>query len=272
MANARMSGKSVKGYGRFRSLTRKALQNVSHAAAQSPLDAERLIACGIDPEKLQVSGNLKFDLSIPPGLEQQARLWRKQWGEDRPVLIAGSTHTEDDIVVLEAFRLILAAFENTLLILVPRHPERFSATAQLARDSGFKTEMYSDEPDRSAGTQCLVVDSMGELLHFYACSNVAVIGGSFAAIGGHNALEAAALGLPVIVGPHTENFAEITDDLIRNGAAIRVSDANQLANQLINLLGDSEKRHAMGNAGKQMLAQGRGALRSTLEAVERLIG
>ncbi len=270
MANARLSGQSLNGYRRFRKLSGQALSLVDHVAAQSAVDAERLLACGADPARVRVTGNLKFDLSVPNSLELQAGNLRQQWGEERPVLIAGSTHEEDDICVLNAFDIILESLPETLLILVPRHPERFVSTTKLAREMGYRTELHSNGSACSPRAQCFVIDAMDELLRYYACSDVAFIGGSFGSVGGHNALEASALGRPVIVGPNTENFNDITNELIGGGAATRVADAQELGQQVIALLKDAPSRQAMGEAGRKMVAQGRGALRDILDVIERL--
>ena len=271
MANARLSRQSLKGYRRFRLLIGQALSNVDHVAAQSAVDAERLVSCGAAPARVQITGNLKFDLSIPDNLAQQAAVFRQHWGKERSVLIAGSTHEEDDISVLNAFGTILETLADVLLILVPRHPERFTFTANLARDMGFRTELHSDGNACSPQAQCFVIDTMSVLPDYYACSDVAIIGGSFGSTGGHNALEASALGRPVIVGPNTENFSDITNDLIRAGAAARAADAQELGQLVIKLLLDSDARQVMGEAGRKMVAQGRGALRNILDTVERLL-
>ena len=269
MANARLSAKALKSYRRFRSLAGQTLSKVDHLAAQSSIDAERLVACGADPGRVFVTGNLKFDLSVPDNLEQHAARLRPLWGGERPVLIAGSTHEEDDVCVLNAFGTILEALPETLLILVPRHPERFAAAGKLSREMGFRTELHSNGEACSPRAQCFVIDAMGELLLYYACSDVAVIGGSFGPVGGHNALEASALGRPVIVGPNTENFTEITDDLISQGAATRVADAGELGQTIITLFQNPANRQAMGEAGRKMVMQGRGALHDILDAISR---
>ncbi len=272
MANARMSDQSFINYRRYSGLTKEALSTVGFVGAQSQIDLNRLVACGVNPDRITASGNLKFDLEIPAGLQDNAEKLRQKWGADRPVLIAGSTHAQDDLAVLQAFGMILKALPDTLLILVPRHPERFSATHDLCVKMGLRTELFSNGPWCSPQAQCFVIDAMGELQRYYACSDLAVIGGSFGTTGGHNPLEASALGIPVMVGPDTVNFAEITESLVTGGAAIRVLDANGLGEAVIALLGNPDERRRMGDSGKQLLAQGRGALRITLDAVEKLAG
>lgn len=271
MVNARVSAGSFSSYRRFRSLTRETLERIAHAAAQSPLDAERLIALGADPARVSSPGNLKFDLDVQDGHDQDAAELRRQWGEERPVVIAASTHEADDMAILTAFGRVLEARPDTLLIMVPRHPERFAAVAGLTTDMGFSTGFYSDGKACSPTTQCFVIDAMGELLRYYACSDVAVIGGSFGTVGGHNALEAAALARPVIVGPDMRNFADITSSMLEAGAAIQVADTESLGDEIISLLDDETKRRAMGEAGFQMVEQGRGALLEIMQTVDRLL-
>jgi 3-deoxy-D-manno-octulosonic-acid transferase len=271
MANARLSPASLGGYRRFASLVRGTLSSVDHVAAQSRADADRLIDCGALEHRVFEAGNLKYDIAIPDGLAEKAVALRKHWGEDRPVLIAASTHPEDDEVILGSLGRIREQVPGLLLILVPRHPERFTPTARMATDLGFRTDLFSDGPACSPQTECFVIDAMGELLNYYACSDLAVLGGSFGPVGGHNALEASALSVPVIVGPNTWNFTEITDDLIHAGAALRANNADELAGIAANLLLDREKRSEMGRCGLQLVRQGRGALQHTLSVIDDLL-
>jgi 3-deoxy-D-manno-octulosonic-acid transferase len=271
MANARMSSKSFISYRRFATIAREALEQTGFVLAQSQTDLNRLVACGVSPDRITAPGNMKYDLTIPTGIEEASEKLRSRWGENRPVVIAASTHEEDDLAILEAFQTIQQAFPDTLLIVVPRHPERFIPAARHYERGGLKTELFSDSDVCSEQARCFVIDTMGKLMDYYACSDVAIVGGSFGETGGHNVLEASALGLPVIVGPNTQNFSEITNKLITSGAGYQVSDSVGLANRTIELLGSAEKRKAMGNAGKQIVAQGRGALLETLSVVERLL-
>lgn len=271
LANARLSDHSLRAYLRFGRLTGSALRQVSHAAAQSEADAERLVACGLPGDRVSVGGNLKFDHSPAGDLASEAHALRSQWGAERPVLIAASTHREDDVAVIEAFGLVRESLPEALLILVPRHPERFAAASELARQAGFVTELFSAGAACSPATECFVIDAMGELLRYYACSDVAFIGGSFGAVGGHNPLEASALGLPVIAGPNMSNFREIAAQLEQAGAAIRVFDANALARQAADLMTDSRRRQAMGAAGQALVQASQGALAHTLAAIEDLL-
>ena len=191
-------------------------------------------------------------------------------GLEKPVLLAASTHRDDDVAVLNALGAIHELVPDTLLILVPRHPERFSPAVSLSMDMGFRTERYSDRAACSPETQCFVIDAMGELLRYYACCDVAVIGGSFGTVGGHNALEASALSRPVMTGPNTENFEEITRCLIEAEAAIQVSDAEALGKEAAALLLDPERRASMGAAGKTTGRAGQRRLLHTLGEIDRL--
>jgi 3-deoxy-D-manno-octulosonic-acid transferase len=271
IANARISERSIRGYRRFRQMTTAALSQVSCIAAQSELDAGRLIEIGADETRLEVTGNLKFDVELPPGLLEQGEAIRQTWGSKRLVLLAGSTHEGDEKPVLEAFKRLLRQFPEALLVLVPRHPERFGRTAQLAQACGLTVCLRSELVDCPPSAQCLIVDAMGELLPYYAACDVAFVGGSLEAIGGHNALEPAALAKPVLFGPHTFNFEDITNQLLNTGAAIRVNNAGDLEKATARLFRQPDLRDQMGRAGLELVKSGQGALERTLEIVEGLI-
>jgi 3-deoxy-D-manno-octulosonic-acid transferase len=267
MANARMSERSLKRYRRWPGLVAATLNHVSHVAAQGSVDAERYIACGLDPARIEIAGNLKFDVSAPPSLLEQGQALRARWGSQRPVLLAGSTRDEDDRTILAAFGDILELQPDTLLIIVPRHPERFGPAAQLARNAGLRVALHSENEACDPDAQCFVVDAMGELMRYYACCDVAFVGGTFANIGGHNVLEPAVLGKPVIVGPHTHHIADILGHLLARGAA-----EDEFSAQACRLLRDGELRDRMGQAALAVVAAGRGAVERNVAAVERLLG
>ena len=270
IANARISERSIRGYRRFKRMTTAALSQVACIAAQSKLDAGRLIEVGADETRLEVTGNLKFDVELPPDLMEQGEAIRQTWGGKRLVLLAGSTHEGDEKPVLEAFKQLLRQFPEALLILVPRHPERFSRVAQLAQACGLTVCLHSELVNCPPSAQCFIVDAMGELLRYYAACDVAFVGGSLEAIGGHNALEPAALAKPVLLGPHTFNFEDITDQLLKAGAAIRVNNAQDLEEATARLFRQPDLRHQMGRAGLELVKSGQGALERTLEIVEGL--
>jgi 3-deoxy-D-manno-octulosonic-acid transferase len=269
VANARLSDRSLRGYRPVWPLARQAVRAASFLAAQSPQDAERLLRLGAQPERLVVAGNIKYDMAVPPGLAQSGAVLREYFGRGRPVWIAASTHEGEELPVLEAQLAVLKRFPDALLVLVPRHPERFRPAAQLARQLGLNTRTRSDDNLAEFDTQCFVVDTLGELLLFYAASDVAFVAGSFDSIGGHNVLEPAALGKPVLVGPNTFNFQEITDSLLAAGAAERVADARALGSAVVRLLCDEPRRAEMGRAALEAVQRERGAVDRNLEIIER---
>ncbi len=271
IANARISKRSLRVYRRFKRMTTAALSQVSCIAAQSKLDAGRMIEIGAVATRLEITGNLKFDVALPPGLLEQGEAIRQAWGSKRLVLLAGSTHEGDEKPVLEAFKLLLRQYPEALLVLVPRHPERFGRAAQQARACGLTVCLHSELIDCPPSAQCFIVDAMGELLRYYAACDVAFVGGSLEPIGGHNALEPAALAKPVLLGPHTFNFEHITDQLLNTGAAIRVNNARELEAATARLFKQPDLRNQMGRAGLELVKSGQGALERTLEIVEELI-
>lgn len=271
VANARLSEKSFRGYGPVRPLAQSALASARYVAAQSAVDAGRLRDLGAEPERLGIFGNLKYDMSVPPELGEQARQMRNGWGARRPVWIAASTHEGEEEAVLKAHATVLRQVPDALLLLVPRHPERFKPVVEECRKSGFATRTRSEDRAATSDTQCFVVDTLGELLRFYAAADVAFVGGSLVPIGGHNVLEPAALSVPVVVGPQTFNFVEITASLIDAGAALRVDDEQELAATVIRLFADPALRKRLGTAGQAAFAREQGGVLRTLEIVERVL-
>jgi 3-deoxy-D-manno-octulosonic-acid transferase len=271
VANARLSEKSLRGYGPVRPLARAAIRCATFVAAQSQLDAERLLELGARPERLRVVGNLKYDMRVPDDLVGQARTWRAGWGALRPTWIAASTHEGEELAVIEAHSRLMRRFPDALLLVAPRHPERFRLMAQLCRSYGFVTATRSEDRLAAPDTQCFVIDTLGELVPFLAAADIAFVAGSLDPIGGHNVLEPAALGVPVIVGPNTFNFAEVTDLLLERGAALRIDNAEGLAHALQRLLDDPAHRRAMGDAARRTVEDERGAVARTLAIVERVV-
>ena len=271
IANARISDQSFDRYRRISRLAGPALSCVSHIAAQSETDANRLRAIGAPAERITVAGNLKFDVTLPPSLLEEGETIRMSWGTHRPVLVAGSTHENDEGPILEAFRNLLGDFSQALLVLVPRHPERFGRAAQAARSAGLQVALRSEGASCTPQTQCLVIDAMGELLRYYAACDVAFVGGSLERVGGHNVLEPAALARPVVVGPHTFNFADITRQLVEAGAALQVREGSELESVFRGLLQEPETRDRMGRTAYQMVKSGQGAVARTLDIVSGLL-
>ncbi|HVF36081.1 MAG TPA: lipid IV(A) 3-deoxy-D-manno-octulosonic acid transferase [Candidatus Saccharimonadia bacterium] len=271
VANARLSERSLRGYGPVRPLARAALQCASEVAAQSQADADRLLALGANPATLSIAGNVKFDMEVPPGLDAAGGDVRATWGATRPVWIAASTHEGEELPAIEAHTRVLKRFPDALLLLAPRHPERFRPVAQLCRQYGFRSAVRSEDMVAARDTECFVIDTLGELLLFYAASDVAFVAGSLEPIGGHNVLEPAALGKPVVVGPHTFNFAEITESLIADGAALRVGGAAELGDAVLRLFAEPARRAAMGTAALAAVERERGAVLRVLGIVERVV-
>jgi 3-deoxy-D-manno-octulosonic-acid transferase len=256
LANARLSARSARGYARLRGLTKACLERVALVAAQSEADAARLRSLGA--MTVHVTGNLKFDIAPPPALLERGAAWKTQWGS-RPVLLAASTREGEEAPLLRAFA--AAAPANVLLVLVPRHPQRFDEVVALIEAAGFSSQRRSALGDAplEPQTRVLLGDSLGELFAYYAACDVAFVGGSLAPLGGQNLIEAASVGRPVLVGPHTFNFEEATRLAIEAGAALRVNDAGDLLVKALGLLDDAPGRARMGEAGLAFAARHRGA-------------
>lgn len=272
LANARLSARSARGYGRFAKLTRPMLAEMSLIAAQTETEAERFRSLGARPECVQVTGSIKFDLKLDEQLLPRARQLREQWqASQRPVWIAASTHEGEDAQVLEAHRRLLQVHADALLILVPRHPERFNAVHALCAEQ-FATVRRSSAELVTDATQVLLGDTMGELLFLYALADIAFVGGSLMPTGGHNPLEPAALALPVISGPHVFNFLDISAMLKDAGALQSVDDSQALAaavQRLVELPLDAKR---MGEAGRAVMQANQGALQRLLDGLARLLG
>jgi len=273
LANARLSERSARGYARFARLTAPMLAELSLIAVQTAAEAERFRRLGARRESVEVTGSIKFDLSIDPALLARATALRTQWGaQARPLWIAASTHAGEDEIILDAHRQLLAQHPQALLILVPRHPERFGSVVELCRKAGFATLRRSTDEAVDAGTQVLVGDTMGELLFLYALADIAFVGGSLVPNGGHNLLEPAALGKPVLSGPHLFNFLEISAQLRGAGALREVQDANQLAQGVGELWRDPAAAQRMRDAGLGVLKANQGALERLLTGLGHLLG
>lgn len=272
LANARLSERSARGYGRFAGLTRPMLAEMNGFAVQTETEAERFRALGARPECVTVTGSIKFDLSIDPQLLVQAAQLREQWQAGaRPVWIAASTHAGEDESILAAHRRVLERRPDALLILVPRHPERFNSVHELCVQQGFNTVRRSSGQAVEASTTVLLGDTMGELLFLYALADCAFVGGSLVANGGHNLLEPAALAKPVLSGPHLFNFLEIAAMLRSAGALLEVDDSQALATAVQGLFDDPEKARHMSAAGLQVMKANQGALQRLLDVIARLM-
>ena len=263
IVNARLSERSLRGYRVLAPLVSRALRTVRIVAAQSIADAVRFVRLGALPANVIDTGNLKFDVSVPDSLDAFAGACREQCGA-RPVWIAASTHADEEAVVIGIHRQLRARFPDLLLLWAPRHPERFRVVAEHARAAGWLVSTRSRARWPQADDAVFVIDTLGELMSFYACADVAFVGGSLQAIGGHNLLEPAAAGTPIVTGPHLHNFVEIAQRLEAVGAVRIGADAEAVRDAVAELLADAGLRARMAQAGHELVESGRGALAQTL--------
>ena len=268
LVNARLSARSVAGYRRVRKLVCRTLACVTEIAAQTATDAGRFESLGAAADSISVTGNMKFEQRIPPSLLERAEVLRRDWGTARPVWIAASTHEGEDEMLLDVFRQLRKQFSGCLLVLVPRHPERFESVAELCRHRGYNTVLRSEQVPCTPETSVFVGDSMGELPLFYAAADVAFVGGSLVHHGGHNLLEPAALGIPVVTGPNVFNFVEICDLLLQAGACKKVETTAELLQTVSRWLEDANERHHVGQQGRQVVEKNRGALKSVMAMID----
>jgi len=265
LVNARLSERSARRYASFPALTREALQGLAGIAAQSMDDAKRLEALGAGD--VVVTGNIKFDIAAPAVQLALGSAFRAAYGTRRTWL-AASTREGEEALILEAWRQALPA-NGALLVIVPRHPQRFDEVARLAAERGFVVQRRSEDSPVAAATQVLVGDSMGEMFAFHAAADVSFIGGSLLDFGSQNLIEAAACGTPILIGPSTRNFAEAAREAVACGAARTIVDADDLVRQVLLLLGNAESRQRMGEAGTAFTERHRGATARTLELLTR---
>jgi 3-deoxy-D-manno-octulosonic-acid transferase len=268
IVNARLSPRSFRGYSRVAGFARRTLADCARIAAQSAADAERFRRLGA--ANVSVMGNIKFDQAVPDVQLALGRALRARLGA-RPVWVAASTHEGEDEALLAAHRVLLATHADAVLLLVPRHPQRFDTVARLIAREHFSLIRRStlgalDGDTAAIDAQLLLGDSMGEMFAYFAASDIAFVGGSLVPVGGHNVLEPAALGLPVLFGPYMHNFVAARDLLLDARAAIEVSAAS-LADTLRLLLADATRRRAIGAAGRAVVEANRGALHRLLAAI-----
>ncbi len=267
LANARLSERSARGYRRIRFLAAPMLGELDWIAAQGDRDAERFIALGVPGQRVTVTGSVKFDMQLPERAADTAAGLRRRAGGDRPVWIAASTHEGEDEQVLEAHKHILRDHPDALLILVPRHPERFGVVATLVGDQGLSLALRSRDDDPAA-CQVLLGDTMGELLVLFGVADVAFVGGSLVRHGGHNPLEPGLWGIPVLVGPHVFNFQEICQRMADGGGLRYVGSAADLAQALESLLADEALRRRQGQEALATVEANRGALERLVSGLD----
>ena len=270
LVSARISPRSVPGYRKLLPLIRETLSHGIIIAAQSQPDADRFLELGANPTRTCVMGNIKFDIEPDAAVIAKGRAIRDELFGDRPVWIAASTHEGEEQLVLEVHRELCARHPELLLVLVPRHPERFPSVRELIEKQGFS--LVSRTAQRPAGdASVFLCDTMGEVPMFYAASDVAFVAGSLVPIGGHNLLEPAMLGVPIVTGPHNFNAQDIADLFVDLGACRRVTGTEDLVTTVSELLTDRELAARLGNTGQSVLEKNRGALERLLVLLEPLL-
>ena len=261
LCNSRMSAKSARGYARLAALTADVLRALHGIAAQSKGDADRLIALGA--VEVRVTGNVKFDVDIPDAAIAKGQALRALFGSSRPIGVAGSTRDGEEAILLDALaKHRLAA--DALLVIVPRHPQRFDDVAALIERRGLRVARHSENRAVPPDVGIVVGDSMGEMLAYYAAADVAFIGGSLLPLGGQNLIEPLAVGTPVVIGPSSYNFSEVTQQAVASGAVIQCADADSTIAEVARLLIDRTAREGMAGAAKRLLDEHRGATGRTI--------
>ena len=266
LMNGRLSEKSYRGYSKLPRLVRPMMAQFDALAVQTPVEAERYVALGAWTERVHAIGSVKFDMTLDAAVQDRATTLRSEMGA-RPVWIAASTHPGEDELVLAAHRQVLARYADALLVLVPRHPERFSDVAALVRQQGLSVARRS-AAESPAGVQVYLADTMGELLMLFGAADLAFVGGSLVPVGGHNLLEPAAWEKPVLTGPHLHNFTAISQLLDDAGGLSVVADAGELADKLITLFGDPQACLEQGRAAAAVVEANRGALEKGLALID----
>ncbi len=271
LVSARISPRSLGSYRRFLPLFRETLSHGIIIAAQSKVDADRFRSLGASPERTRVTGNIKFDFEIPPDLPVRGKKLRVETFGERRVWIAASTHDQEELLVLAAHRILIETYPALLLVIVPRHPERFAPVADLVRKQEFSLVTRTSGARCLATTQVYLGDTMGELPMLYAASDIAFVGGSLVPVGGHNLLEPAAVGVPVISGPYVFNAQEIADLFVEHGACRIVHDPAELAGAVRELLEDPALAAERGSRARGIVQDNRGALDRLLALLDPLI-
>lgn len=269
LVNGRLSERSFRGYDRLRALVRPMLQRFAGLMVQTEAEAQRFVQLGAPAERIEVTGSVKFDLLLDDDLRTRAATLREQWGA-RPVWIAASTHPGEEEQVLAAHQQLRAQLPDALLVLVPRHPERFDQIAEQIERAGLTRVRRSTGQPVTPQTAVYLGDTMGELLMLFGACDVAFVGGSLVTLGGHNLLEPAAWGRPVLSGPNRFNFERIAELLEESAALITVTDAPSLATAVAGLLSDADSRTRQGEAARAVVAAHGGALARVLARLARV--
>lgn len=271
LVSARISPKSVPGYRKMLSLIRETLSHGIIIAAQSQPDADRFLSLGASDDRTCVMGNIKFDVQPDPGILERGKATRAELFGDRPIWIAASTHEGEEQLLLEVHKELRARYADLLLVLVPRHPERFAGVRELIEKRGLGVVARSEGRAVDPDVPVFLCDTMGEVPMFYAASDVAFVAGSLVPIGGHNLLEPAAVGVPIITGPHNFNAQDIADLFIDLGACLKVDTPAELGETIARLLDDEDEARRLGSTGREVLEKNRGALERLLVLLEPLL-
>ncbi|MEL7290555.1 MAG: lipid IV(A) 3-deoxy-D-manno-octulosonic acid transferase [Pseudomonadota bacterium] len=267
--NARLSERSCQRYQKFQSVFNLLAQNLTQVLCQYQSDAERFIRLGVNPKKVHVTGSVKFDIQVTKEQIKAGQALREQLGLNRPVWIAASTHQGEDEIILEAHQSLLKSHPSALLILVPRHPERFTDVASLCRAKGVMTHRRTSAKQELEHSQVYIGDTMGEMLVMLEAADICFMGGSLVGdkVGGHNLLEPAALAKPLLSGPSYYNFYEITQALLKNNAVVLCDDSPEIHRQLVKLISSPELAQQMGKCAHSVVKENQGALAKTIEFV-----
>lgn len=267
VTNARLSEQSAAGYKKILPLTREIFSAITVLAAQGQADANRFIALGMPAERVHVTGSLKFDLQLPQDLMQKCAELRKNLRPHHFIWLAASTHPGEDEIMLAAHHLIRTRFPHALLILVPRHPERFDSVAALVTEKDLSLARRSQNSLCDENTAVYLADTMGEMLLLFSVCDVACVAGSFVPVGGHNVIEPAALSKPIITGPHLFNFAEITDLMLQAQGMVKVDSETELAQQVLKFFAEPAYRETVGKNAHAVVERNRGALQRQLDLI-----
>lgn len=269
LANARLSEKSARGYGKVSPLVRPMMQSINSVAVQNATDGQRFIELGLPTERLKVTGSIKFDVTLPVGCHQSGIALREQWGASRPVLALASSHPTEDEQLLDIYQALEKAIPGLLMLLIPRHPERFEPVTNAARSRQLRVHRRTNGPASNI-TQIYVADTMGEMLNMLAAADVVVMGGSlYSGGGGHNPIEPAALGKATLIGAEHVNFSSIVSELSAAGALAICDDLLKLQEEIIRLLQDKDAREVMGDNGLAVVDNNRGAVEELLELIAK---
>ena len=271
LINGRLSERSARAYRRILPVTQRMLKSINLLAAQFQADADRFMALGLPKDRIHVTGNLKFDLKLPPQLSTEAKKLRAHWGKDRLVWIAASTHPGEEELIAEAFSQVQTCLANGLLVSASSHVARAAQLEYLYRSQGLEVIKRSQQKPCTSTTDVFIGDTMGELLSFYAAADLAFVGGSLVEKGGQNPLEPAAVGLAILTGPYTFNFESITEQLKQRGIEIQVNNAQELAKQVVFLLSNPAKRQQMGMDAKKFVQENKGVVLKQMQLIENFI-